>query len=57
MLAKPHSAIRGRTDHRIEQDRDIVTLMNIPAFTPSPPLLNPSKRSKLRGIEPVEIKS
>ena len=56
MLAQHDSSILGRTDHRREQDRDIVTLVKIPAFAHSPPLPNQSERSKLRGIEPVEIK-
>ena len=56
MLAKHDSAILGRTDHMIEQDRDIGTLVKLPAFAHSPPLPNQSERSKLRGIEPVEIK-
>ena len=56
MLAKHDLSILGRTDHMREQDRDSVTLVKIPAFAHSPQLPNQSERSKLRGIEPVEIK-
>src|SRR5713226_7912122 len=55
MLTEYDPSILGRTHDMIEQHRNIVTLVNVPACCHPPPLSKESGRSKLRGMYPAEI--
>src|SRR5712664_3355759 len=55
MLTEYNPSILGRTHDMIEQHRNLVTLVNVPACCHPPPLSKESGRSKLRGMYPAEI--